>query len=54
MRLRIGLQAVTGVLIHMAVVDPGPLRIDDRSARDTLCDLLFSFIDAKKKNGRRC
>ena len=54
MRLRIGLQAVTGVLIHMAVVDPGPLRIDDRFARDTLCDLLFSFIDAKKKNGRQC
>ena len=31
MRLRIGLQAVAGNLIHMLVVDPGPLRIDDPS-----------------------
>lgn len=44
MRLRIGLQSLMGALIHMVVVDPGPLRIDDRSVKSTLCDLLFSFI----------
>ena len=44
-RLRIGLQAVTSMLVHMATVDPGPLRIDSRSAKSRLCDLLFSFID---------
>jgi AcrR family transcriptional regulator len=46
MRLRVGLQAVAGNLIHMLVVNPGPLRIDDPSVKDTLCDLLFSYIDA--------
>jgi AcrR family transcriptional regulator len=49
MRLRIGLQAVAGNLIHMLVVDPGPLRIDASSVKDTLCDLLFSYIDAPIK-----
>lgn len=45
-RLRIGLQVVAATLVHMVVVDPGPLRLDDRSVPGTLCDLLFSFIDA--------
>ena len=49
MRLRIGLQAVAANLIHMLIVDPGPLRIDDRSVTDTLCDLFFSYIDAPMK-----
>ena len=46
MRLRVGLQVVAGNLIHMLVVDPGPLLIDDPSVKDTLCDLLFSYVDA--------
>lgn len=49
MRLRVGLQVVSGNLIHMLVVDPGPLRIDDPSVKDTLCELLFSYIDAPIK-----
>lgn len=49
MRLRVGLQVVSGNLIHMLVVDPGPLRIDDPSVKDTLCELLFSYIDVPKK-----
>lgn len=49
-RLRIGLQVVAATLVHMVVVDPGPLRLDDRSLQDTLCDLLFSFIDSPNNN----
>lgn len=46
MRLRIGLQVVAATVIHMVIVDPGPLRLDDRSVQNTLCNLLFSFVDA--------
>ena len=53
-RLRIGLQAVTSMLIHMVTVDPGPLRIDSRSAKPRLCDLLFSVIDPHEGKDRRC
>ena len=50
MRLRIGLQVVAATVIHMVVVDPGPLRIDDPSLKNVLCDLLFSFLDAPARN----
>jgi AcrR family transcriptional regulator len=50
MRLRIGLQVVAATVIHMVIVDPGPLRIDDPSLKDVLCDLLFSFLDAPTRN----
>jgi AcrR family transcriptional regulator len=52
MRLRIGLQVVAATVIHMVVVDPGPLRLDDRSVQKTLCDLLFSFIDSPTRNDK--
>jgi hypothetical protein len=50
MRLRIGLQVVAATVIHMVVVDPGPLRINSPSLKNVLCDLLFSFIDAPARN----
>jgi AcrR family transcriptional regulator len=50
MRLRIGLQVVAATVIHMVIVDPGPLRIDSPSLKSVLCDLLFSFIDAPARN----
>jgi AcrR family transcriptional regulator len=50
MRLRIGLQAVGGCLVHMLVIDPGPLRIDDPSVEVSLCELLFSYIDRAGMN----
>jgi hypothetical protein len=50
MRLRIGLQVVAATAIHMVTVDPGPLRIDNPSLKNVLCDLLFSFIDAPARN----
>lgn len=50
MRLRIGLQVVAATVIHMVVVDPGPLRIDAPSLKSVLCDLLFSFVDAPARN----
>ena len=50
MRLRIGLQVVAATVIHMVIVNPGPLRIDDPSLKNVLCDLLFSFIDAPARN----
>lgn len=50
LRLRIGLQVVAATVIHMVVVDPGPLRIDDPALENVLCDLLFSFIDAPGRN----
>jgi AcrR family transcriptional regulator len=53
MRLRIGLQVVAATVIHMVIVDPGPLRIDDPSLKNVLCDLLFSFIDAPTRNDSR-
>lgn len=53
MRLRIGLQVVAATVVHMVVVDPGPLRITDPSVNDTLCDLLLSFIDAPARSARR-
>ncbi len=53
MRLRIGLQVVAATVIHMVIVDPGPLRIDDPSLKNVLCDLLFSFIDAPVSNGKK-
>ncbi|WP_428673540.1 TetR/AcrR family transcriptional regulator [Reyranella sp.] len=52
MRLRIGLQVVAATVINMVVVDPGPLRINDPSAKDALCDLLFSFIGAPTTNAK--
>ncbi len=58
-RLRIGLQVVAATVVHMVVVDPGPLRIDDPSLKNVLCDLLFSFVDVparntiKKRRGRK-
>ncbi|MFM9914915.1 MAG: TetR/AcrR family transcriptional regulator [Rhizobacter sp.] len=53
LQLRIGLQVVAATVIHMVIVDPGPLRIDDPSLKDVLCDLLFSFIDAPAQNARK-
>jgi AcrR family transcriptional regulator len=53
MRLRIGLQVVAATVIHMVIVDPGPLRIDDPSLKKVLCDLLFSFLDAPTRNDRK-
>jgi AcrR family transcriptional regulator len=53
LRLHIGLQAVNATLVHMLVADPGPLRIDDPSLKEALCDLLFSFIDAPAANRGR-
>lgn len=50
MRLRIGLQVVAATVIHMVIVDPGPLRLDDRSVQNTLCNLLFSFVDAPARD----
>jgi AcrR family transcriptional regulator len=50
LRLRIGLQVVAATVVHMVIVDPGPLRIDDPSLKNVLCDLLFSFIDAPARN----
>ena len=50
MRLRIGLQAVGGCLVHMLVIDPGPLRIDDPSVEASLCEMLFSYIDRAGMN----
>lgn len=49
-RLRIGLQVVAATVVHMVVVDPGPLRIDDPSLKKVLCDLLFSFVGAPARN----
>jgi AcrR family transcriptional regulator len=53
MRLRIGLQVVAATVIHMVIVDPGPLRIDDPSLKNVLCDLLFSFLDAPTRNNSK-
>ena len=53
MRLRIGLQVVAATVIHMVVVNPGPLRIDDPSLKNVLCDLLFSFLDAPTRNVKK-
>ena len=53
MRLRIGLQVVAATVIHMVVVDPGPLRIDTPALKNVLCDLLFSFIDAPARNNSK-
>ena len=54
MRLRIGLQVVAATVIHMVIVNPGPLRIDDPSLKNVLCELLFSYIDAPaRKNGKK-
>lgn len=53
LRLRIGLQVVAATVVHMVIVDPGPLRIDDPSLKNVLCDLLFSFIDARAQNARK-
>lgn len=50
MRMRMGLQVVAATVIHMVVVNPGPLRIDDPSLKDVLCDLLFSFVDTPARN----
>ncbi len=53
MRLRTGLQVVAATVIHMVVVDPGPLRISDPSVKGVLCRLLRSFIEAPNgKAGR--
>jgi AcrR family transcriptional regulator len=53
MRLRIGLQVVAATVIHMVIVDPGPLRIDSPSLKNVLCDLLFSFIGAPARNNSK-
>jgi AcrR family transcriptional regulator len=53
LRLRVGLQVVAATIVHMVVVDPGPLRIDDPSVTNVLCDLLFSFIEAPSRNSSR-
>jgi hypothetical protein len=50
LRLRIGLQVVAATVVHMVIVDPGPMRIDNPSLKNVLCDLLFSFIDAPTSN----
>jgi len=44
---------VAATVVHMVVVDPGPLRIDARSLKNVLCDLLFSFIDAPAGNNSK-
>jgi len=49
-KLRIGLQVVAATVIHMVAVNPGPLRIDDPSLKDVLCDLLFSYVEAPAGN----
>jgi len=43
-RFRVGLQAFSGNLLHMVVVDPGPLRIDDQALKATLCDMLIRYV----------
>lgn len=53
LRLRIGLQVVAATVVHMVIVDPGPLRIDDPSLKNVLCDLLYSFIDAPAGNAKK-
>jgi len=52
-RLSIGLQVVAATVVHMVVVDPGPLRIDDPSLKKVLCDLLYSFVDAPARNVKK-
>ena len=52
-RLRIGLQIVGATVIHMVIVDPGPLRIDTPSLRSILRELLFSFVDTPAGNNRK-
>ena len=53
MRLRIGLQVVAATVVHMVIVDPGPLHIDAPALENVLCDLLFLFIDAPARNNSK-
>jgi AcrR family transcriptional regulator len=52
MRLRMGLQVVAATVIHMVVVDPGPLRIADPAVENVLGGMLLSFIEAPAGKAR--
>lgn len=52
-RFRIGLQAISGILLHLVVIDPGPLRIDDPSLKSTLREMFFRYVDLPKSRPAR-
>ena len=44
-RFRIGLQTVAACLLHMVIIDLGPMRIDDAALKTTLYEIFLSFVD---------
>jgi len=52
-RFRIGMQMVAAFLTQMLLIDPGPLRLDDRGVKSALFELFSAYVAVPKGAPRR-